>query len=190
MKQLQPCACGVESHERLKMLQNNVSDTVKIGVLSDTHSFLHPIIFDFFKDCEQIWHLGDIGDVNIWQKLSDFKPLKAVYGNIDGAEIRNLTQECLFFEVGGLKVLLTHIGGYPPLYQAKSRELLQRFEPDIFACGHSHILKVMFDKKRQLLYINPGAAGKYGFHKAITMLRFEIKNKKPQNMEIFHEDKN
>ena len=162
---------------------------MKIGILSDTHNYLHPQIFDFFAPCDELWHAGDIGTFQIAEQLQEFKPLRAVYGNIDGADIRSKYDEFAFFETGGLHVLMMHIGGYPYKYNPRSKELLAKFHPAIFVCGHSHILKIMNDKQRNLLYINPGAAGNYGFHQAITFLRFDIENKRPTNMEIFHEDR-
>jgi putative phosphoesterase len=162
---------------------------MKIGILSDTHNYLHPQVFDFFAPCDELWNAGDIGAIHIAEQLQEFKPLRAVYGNIDGADIRSKYDEFTFFNAGGLQVLMMHIGGYPPKYNPRSKELIQKYHPDIFVCGHSHILKIMNDRQRKLLYINPGAAGNYGFHKAITLLRFDIENKRPANMEIFHEDR-
>ena len=163
---------------------------MKIGVLSDTHAYLHPQVFDFFNPCDEIFHAGDIGSMDVLQQLAAFKPLRAVYGNIDSADIRSKLQEHLFFEVSGLSILMMHIGGYPPLYNAQSKAFIEQCKPDIFVCGHSHILKVMYDNNYKLLYINPGAAGSYGFHKAITYLRFDIVGKRPVNMEVFHQDRN
>jgi len=162
---------------------------MKIGIISDTHSSLPPQVFDFFKPCDMICHAGDIGSVDILQQLESFKPLRAVYGNIDASDIRSRLQEHVFFEAGGLHILMMHIGGYPPKYNARSQALIKQYKPDIFVCGHSHILKVMYDDKHKLLYINSGAAGNYGFHKAITFLRFDIENKKTVNLEVFHQDK-
>ncbi|MDR1459578.1 MAG: metallophosphatase family protein [Bacteroidales bacterium] len=162
---------------------------MKIGILSDTHGVLPPQVFDFFKPCDEIWHAGDIGNIEVINDLETFKPLRAVYGNIDGGEMRSFLSEYLYFRAGQLTVLLMHIGGYPPKYNGRSLELLQQYRPDIFVCGHSHILKVMYDRKRSLLYVNPGAAGNYGLHKAITFLRFDVKDQKPVNMEVYHEDR-
>ena len=162
---------------------------MKIGILSDTHNYLHPQIFDFFAPCDELWHAGDIGNISIVEQLQSFKPLRAVYGNIDGADIRSKYDEYTFFEAEGLQVLMMHIGGYPPKYNPRSKELITQYHPDIFVCGHSHILKIMNDKQQKVLYINPGAAGNYGFHKAITFLRFDIENERPANMEILHEDR-
>ncbi len=162
---------------------------MKIGVLSDTHGYLHPQIDSFFSPCSQIWHAGDIGSIDIYQSLSEGKSLKAVYGNIDGNDIRLKTAEYLCFEVEHLKVLMIHIGGYPPKYNSRSLQLIEAYKPDIFVCGHSHILKVKYDERHRLLAINPGAAGRYGFHRAITFLRFDILNGQPCNLEVFHEEK-
>ena len=136
-----------------------------------------------------ICHAGDIGSMEVLQQLENFKPLKAVYGNIDNAEIRSKLSEHLFFEAENLSILMMHIGGYPPKYTAQSNALIEKYKPDIFVCGHSHILKVMYDNQHKLLYINSGAAGSYGFHKAITFLRFDIENKRPVNLEVFHQDR-
>jgi putative phosphoesterase len=162
---------------------------MKIGVLSDTHTVLQPQIFAFFQPCDEIWHAGDIGNMEVINQLETFKPLRAVYGNIDNMDIRSKLDEYICFNTGSLRTLIMHIGGYPPKYNSRSKELIKQYNPDIFVCGHSHILKVMYDKQHKLLYINPGAAGNYGFHKAITFLRFDIENQRPANMEIFHEDR-
>jgi putative phosphoesterase len=162
---------------------------MKIGVISDTHSFLHPHLFDFFAPCNEIWHAGDIGSLELLAQFENFKPLRAVYGNIDDIVIREKLRDHLFFKAGGLKILLTHIGGRPPRYNKISKSLIATYNPDIFICGHSHILRVVHDNKYKLLYINPGAAGNFGDHKAITFLRFDIEKKRPANMELFHEDR-
>ncbi len=162
---------------------------MKIGLLSDTHSFLHPRLFDFFAHCDELWHCGDIGKVEVMNKLQTFKPLRAVYGNIDGMEIRNQCKEIELFSVENLKICMTHIGGYPSRYDAKALKIIQENKPNIFVCGHSHILRVIYDQPHNLLYINPGAAGREGFHKKITFLRFEIINAIPTNMEIFEEER-
>jgi len=157
---------------------------MKIGLLSDTHSVLHPKVFEHFKDCDEIWHAGDIGTVDVIDKLSAFKPLKAVYGNIDNHKIRAICPKDLRFECEGVKVWITHIGGYPYKYTKYIREELDKYSPDLFICGHSHILRVMYDKNREILHMNPGAAGNYGIHKVITMLRFEILKGEVKNLEV------
>jgi len=154
---------------------------MKIGLLSDTHSVLHPKVFEHFKNCDEIWHAGDIGTVEVIDKLAAFKPLKAVYGNIDNHKIRAICPKDLRFECEGVKVWITHIGGYPYRYTKNIREELDKNSPDLFICGHSHILKVMYDKNREILHMNPGAAGNYGIHKVITMLRFDIEQGEVKN---------
>jgi putative phosphoesterase len=162
----------------------------RIGLLSDTHSFVHPGIFEFFKDCDQVWHAGDIGDPGTLNLLSDFKPVRAVYGNIDGQHLRTVCSESLFFRCEDVKVLMIHIGGYPKRYEKKALQLIDQFRPNLFITGHSHILKVQFDKEKELLHINPGAAGKYGLHQVITIVRFEINGNKIENLEILELPRN
>lgn len=155
----------------------------KIGLLSDTHSTLDPKIFYHFKDVDEIWHAGDIGSMEIIEKLEVFKPLRAVYGNIDDASIRTVFPLDLRFEYGGLDVWITHIGGYPGKYQKRINDILKLNSPDLFICGHSHILKVMPDKKYNLLHINPGACGIHGFHSVKTIIRFDIGDGQISNLE-------
>ena len=162
----------------------------KIGLISDTHSYLHPRVFEHFKNCDEIWHAGDIGSIEVLDDLKKFKPTKAVSGNIDNHIIRSATKQILNFNCEGVNVLITHIGGYPPNYNPKTRALLNQENVDLFICGHSHILKVIFDKKRDVLHINPGAAGKYGIHKIITLVRFEISNGKVENLEVIELNRN
>ncbi len=157
----------------------------KIGLLSDTHGWLNPKVFDFFKDCDEIWHAGDIGDISIADDLSAFKKLRAVYGNIDDFDVRREYPKFQIFTVEDVKVVMTHIGGYPQHYEIGIKDLLIKEKPDIFVSGHSHILKVMRDEKLNLLHLNPGAAGKIGFHKSLTMLRFDIERKNILNLELF-----
>ena len=157
----------------------------RIGLLSDTHGILHPRIFDFFANCDEIWHAGDIGNVEITDKLSAFKPLRAVYGNIDGGKLRVIFNEDEVFTIENVKVVMLHIGGYPGRYTAKAKELIAQHKPKLFISGHSHILKVMPDPKNSLLHINPGAAGKSGFQKFITFVRFEINGSSIENLEVF-----
>jgi uncharacterized protein len=156
----------------------------KIGLLSDTHAYLHPRVFEFFSGCDQIWHAGDFGDYKTSESLSRYKPLIAVYGNIDGADIRMIHPRIQSFNVENVKVVMTHIGGYPGHYEKGIREMLLKERPKLFITGHSHILKVIYDKKLDLLHINPGAAGKYGFHLSITMVRFVIEGDKIRDLEI------
>jgi len=157
---------------------------LKIGVISDTHSFLNEQIFDFFSSCDEIWHAGDIGDISVADKLSKFKKFRAVYGNIDNYVLRKEYPKFQHFICQELNVIMMHIGGYPKKYSPEAKELILRFKPDIFLAGHSHILKIMYDKKNNLLYINPGAAGNSGFHKVITAIKFTISGKNISDMEI------
>ncbi|MBX9890354.1 MAG: metallophosphatase family protein [Amoebophilaceae bacterium] len=148
---------------------------IRIGILSDTHGWLDKKVWRHFESCDQIWHAGDIGSTAIIEELAQFKPLKAVYGNIDDQNVRSMCPEDQRFVCGGLHVWITHIGGNPSLYHPRIRTGLAKQIPDLFVCGHSHILRVMHDPKHKpLLYLNPGAAGKHGFHHMRTLLRFEI----------------
>lgn len=161
----------------------------KIGLLSDTHSWLNPKIYEFFKDCDEIWHAGDIGSDDVAIELAAFKKLRAVYGNIDDWDIRADFPQFQIFKIEDIKVIMTHIGGYPNAYASGIKQLLLNEKPDIFISGHSHILKVMRDLNLGLLHLNPGAAGTKGFHKKITMLRFQINGKEISNMEIYEADR-
>ena len=156
-----------------------------IGLLSDTHGFLDPKVFKYFENCDEIWHAGDVGTEDILTQLSAFKPLKAVYGNIDGGSVRLSLPEDLNFDCEGLKIYMTHIGGSPGKYNARVKKIIQEAKPDIFICGHSHILKVISDPVyKPLLYLNPGAAGVHGFHQIQTLLRFKIENGKLSEMQV------
>jgi len=146
----------------------------RIGLLADTHGELDPRVFKFFADVDEIWHAGDFGAIEVSQQLSDFKPLRGVYGNIDGPEIRDLHPCDLRFDCAGLDVWITHIGGYPGHYDRRVRERLRQHPPGLFIAGHSHILRVERDKKLGLLHLNPGAVGNQGFHTLKTMLLLEI----------------
>jgi putative phosphoesterase len=161
----------------------------RIGLLSDTHGSINPRILDFFSDCNEIWHAGDIGNIETVEKLAAFKPLKAVYGNIDGTEIRISYPKNQLFMCEEINVLMTHIGGYPGRYEKEARQLIESEKPGMFICGHSHILKVMYDKKYELLHINPGAAGSSGFHHVITCVRFVIDGKEVRNLEVFEKQR-
>lgn len=161
----------------------------RIGLLSDTHGWLNPAIYDFFKDCDEIWHAGDIGNDDVAIELVAFKKLRAVYGNIDDWEIRADYPQYQIFNIENIKVVMTHIGGYPNAYAPGIKQILWEEKPDIFISGHSHILKVMRDQKLGLLHLNPGAAGMKGFHKKITMLRFQIDGKEISNLEIYEADR-
>ena len=156
----------------------------KIGLISDTHSYLHPRVAHHFKDCDEIWHAGDIGHLQLAEELSALKPFRAVYGTIDGQEIRKAYPRHLRFEIEETKVWITHIGGYPGRYDKRVYEEIHQNPPDLFICGHSHILKAMPDKKLGLLHLNPGAAGKQGFHQKLTLMRFELASGKAQHLEV------
>jgi uncharacterized protein len=157
----------------------------KIGLISDTHSFLDETIFKHFEDMDEIWHIGDIGDWKVYEELAKFKPLKAVWGNIDDHNARSLIPEIMNFEMEGLKVMLLHIGAIPPKYNSTINKLLKTHEPNLFLCGHSHILRVIKDKQRpNLVYINPGAAGHHGFHHMRTIMRMNLDAGKISHLEV------
>jgi len=156
----------------------------RIGILSDTHGLIHPRVIEFFSGVDEIWHAGDIGDTGIIRQLRALGLARAVYGNIDGRDVRNECPEVQLFRVEGVKVLMIHIGGYPGRYNPSARLLIEQEKPGLFVCGHSHILKVMYDKKHELLHINPGAAGKYGLHKSITAVRLIIEGDNMRDLEI------
>ncbi len=154
-----------------------------IGLLSDTHGYFDPRLRDFFTNCDEIWHAGDIGNLETADAISSFKPLRAVYGNIDGTDIRQMYPEHQHFECEGMKVWMTHIGGYPGHYDQRVKEI-RRDPPGLFISGHSHILKVMPDRKLGLLHINPGAAGKSGFHQVRTAVRFILEKGNIRDLEV------
>ncbi len=156
----------------------------RIGIISDTHGYLDEKVFDYFKEVDMIWHAGDIGISAVTDGLKAFKPLYAVYGNIDGHELRAEFPEDQCLEIEGCKILMTHIAGAVGKYNARVRQLILQEKPNILVCGHSHIVKVMKDPIFNCLYINSGAAGVHGFHKMRTILRFEIDKGKPQKMEL------
>lgn len=157
---------------------------MKIGLISDTHGHFEPSIATYFKNVDQIWHAGDIGTLSVLEELVKIKPVKAVFGNIDGQEIRNVCPEYLSFTMEGVSVLLIHIAGALGRYNPQVNRLLKNYHPKVLICGHSHILKVAPDKKNNLLHMNPGAAGKYGFHKMKTLLRFELLRGEIKNLEV------
>lgn len=156
----------------------------RIGLLSDTHGMLDDRVFEHFANCDEVWHAGDWGSLSVVNQLQDFKPLRGVWGNIDGYEIRSLFPQHNRFMCEDVKVWLTHIGGYPGKYDPLVRPAIFQYPPKLFVCGHSHVLKVKYDTQLELLHINPGAAGKYGFHKVQTLVRFEIDGGKIQNLEV------
>ena len=155
-----------------------------IGLISDTHGFLDSRFVSHLQKCDEIWHAGDIGNLEIAEKLKEIAPLKAVFGNIDSHKIRLEFQENLRFHCEQVDVFITHIGGYPGRYDKRVKEQLQSKPPTLFICGHSHILKVMNDKKLGILHMNPGAAGNSGLHKVKTMLRFKIDGKNISDLEV------
>ncbi|MEM7174172.1 MAG: metallophosphoesterase family protein [Bacteroidota bacterium] len=158
---------------------------MKIGIISDTHGYLDEVVFHYFAKCDEVWHAGDIGSVEIGKRLAAFKPLKAVYGNIDDHDVRMHYPLDQHFTCAGLHIWLTHIAGKPNAYSPRVQKIFQEKKPDVLVCGHTHILRVIRDAKyHPLLYLNPGAAGKYGIHTIRTLLRFEIKNQKLCNMEV------
>ncbi|MDY0780278.1 metallophosphoesterase family protein [Tenacibaculum sp. IB213877] len=156
----------------------------KILLLSDTHSYIDDQILKFVNQADEVWHAGDIGDLNVTDTIKKLKPLRAVYGNIDDKDARAEFPLDNKFEVENVSVWITHIGGYPGKYNHRVKEELKKHPPRLFICGHSHILKVQFDEKLNLLHINPGAAGKHGFHKVRTMIRFELDEGNIKNMEV------
>jgi uncharacterized protein len=156
----------------------------RIGLISDTHDFLDEAVFRHFEQCDEIWHAGDFGTSSIAERLKDFKPLRGVFGNIDGNDIRVEYPEQLVFECEGVRVLMIHIGGYPGRYSPKAKQALASYKPQLFISGHSHILKVIFDDKLQCLHMNPGAAGKHGWHKVRTLIRFVIDGKEMKQCEV------
>lgn len=161
----------------------------KILLLSDTHGFIDDQILKFVKQADEVWHAGDIGDLSVTDEIKKYKPLRAVYGNIDNAEIRSEFPLHNRFLIDDVDVWITHIGGYPNKYDFRVKNMITENPSDLFICGHSHILRVMYDKKLKLLHLNPGAAGKHGFHQIRTMLRFEINNKKLENVEVIELEK-
>lgn len=157
---------------------------LKIGFISDTHGHWDEKFAIYFAECDEIWHAGDIGSEAVLNRLEAIKPLRAVYGNIDNHLIRSICPEILRFRVEEVDVLLTHIGGYPGNYSPLIRTEIHARPPKLFACGHSHILKVMYDKNLNMLCINPGAAGKSGFHQVRTILRFVIDGSDVKDLEV------
>jgi uncharacterized protein len=161
----------------------------RIGLLSDTHGYIHPELPRIFSTCDEIWHAGDFGNLSTARGLQEIKPLRGVFGNIDGQDIRSSFPKYQRFQCEEVDVLMTHIGGYPGNYNPDIREILKTNPPKLFISGHSHILKVMYDKRNQLLHINPGAAGKNGLHKVITMVRFSIDGSQIKDLEVVEFDR-
>ena len=156
----------------------------KILLISDTHSYLDEKLIKHINNADEVWHAGDIGTYDLSEKIEKLKPLKAVYGNIDGQDIRKTYPENLIFDCENIKVLITHIGGYPGKYPSRVKNLLLEHQPKLFICGHSHILKVIYDKQLNLLHINPGASGIHGFHQVKTAVKFEIDGAEIKNLAI------
>jgi putative phosphoesterase len=156
-----------------------------IGLISDTHGYLDERVFEHFSDCDEVWHAGDVGSVTIIEQLRAFRPVRFVFGNIDSKEIQWQLPEHQFFTLEGFDIWMTHIGGAPPNYNPAVKKQFKEKIPDIFICGHSHILRVMRDeKKNNMLYMNPGAAGKEGFHRVKTLLKFTLDNRKMSNLGV------
>lgn len=156
----------------------------RIGLISDTHYFLDETVFEHFRNVDEIWHAGDFGNSDIADALKAFKPLKGVYGNIDGYDINSVYPEQLVFYCEGVKVLMRHIGGYPPRYNKATKKELLIHKPQLFISGHSHILKILYDDQLQCLHMNPGAAGKQGWQKVRTLIRFTIDGKDMKDCEV------
>ena len=156
----------------------------KILLISDTHNFLDKKLLKYIQEADEVWHAGDIGTIELCDVIEKLKPLKAVFGNVDGKDVRTAYPENLIFKCENVKVFITHIGGYPGRYPARIKQLLQEETPKLFICGHSHILKVMYDKEFELLHINPGACGVHGFHAVKTAVRFEIDSAEIKNLAI------
>ena len=157
----------------------------RIGVISDTHGTFDEPLRLFLENVDEIWHAGDIGSLELADEIAAFKPLRAVCGNIDGGMTRRVYNTFASFECEGVKVLMTHIGGYPRHYQPQAVARIQAIHPKLFIAGHSHILKIIYDPVYDMLHINPGAAGNYGAHKLRTAVRFEIDGSDIRNMEIW-----
>lgn len=157
---------------------------MKIGLLSDTHGYFDDRLMRFFSDVDELWHSGDIGNIETADKIAAFKPLRAVHGNIDGANVRIVYPRTQLFACEGMKVFMTHIGGYPGKYEPGVLSELRETKPQLFISGHSHILKVIYDKKNGWLHINPGAAGISGFHQVRTAIRFTIENTEIKELEV------
>lgn len=157
----------------------------RIGLISDTHSYLDDTVSEHFKNCDEIWHAGDFGSMEVIEQLAAFnKPLRGIYGNIDDATIRSLYPEDLFFTCEGVNVFMRHIAGYPGRYAPGVKDKIIKNKSGLFISGHSHILKVMYDEKLQCLHMNPGAAGKQGWHKVSTIIRFAIDGKDMKDCEV------
>lgn len=156
----------------------------RIGLISDTHSFLDETVFEHFKNCDEIWHAGDFGEMELANRLAEQKKIRGVYGNIDGTEIRTIYPEKLFFTCEDVNVFMQHIGGYPGRYAPGVKKEIIAHQSQLFISGHSHILKIMYDDTLQCLHINPGAAGRQGWHTVSTVIRFSIDKKEIKDCEV------
>ena len=156
---------------------------MRIGLLSDTHGFLDDDVFPYLAQCDEVWHAGDFGSAEVLDRIKAVKPVRGVYGNVDGAELRAEVPRDLFWECEGLPVYMTHIGGYPGNYDPRAAKGLRRLRPGLFICGHSHILKVVRDQALGILHMNPGACGHHGWHLIRTMLRFTVEAGKMSGVE-------
>ena len=157
---------------------------MRIGLISDTHGYLDDAVFKHFENCDEIWHAGDFGNIELADQLAAFKPLRGVYGNIDGTDVRQVYPEHLRFMCEKVDVWMTHIGGYPDRYAPNVKREIYTRPPGLFISGHSHILKVIYDKKINCLHLNPGAAGKQGWHKVRTLIRFSITDEKIHTLDV------
>jgi hypothetical protein len=156
----------------------------RIGLISDTHGYLDPTVFEHFKNVDEIWHAGDFGNLELAEALRSFKPLRGVWGNIDDSLVRNEFPEVACFTVEAVNILMIHIGGYPGRYNPKAKAELAIRKPQLFISGHSHILKVIYDEKLRCLHMNPGAAGQHGWHQIRTLIRFIIDDNKMRDCEV------
>lgn len=165
-------------------LLKHLNIMTRIGLISDTHNYLDEAVYRHFENCNEVWHAGDFGTAAIAESLQAFKPLKGVYGNIDGYDVRSIYPQKLVWDCEAVTVYMTHIGGYPGRYAAGIKPELINNKAGLFICGHSHILKVIYDQQVNCLHINPGAAGKQGWHKVRTLIRFAIDGKEIKNCEV------
>jgi len=157
---------------------------MRIGLLSDTHGFLDEAVFTYFAECDEVWHAGDFGTVGVLDRLKTFKPVRGVFGNIDGEETRTELPQDLYFKCEGLSVYMTHIGGYPGRYDPRARREVQWRRPDLFICGHSHLVRVVRDPGLGCLHMNPGACGHIGWHKTRTIIRFTVSIDQVEKVEL------
>lgn len=160
-----------------------------VGILSDTHAYLGDYVYRFFDDCEEVWHAGDVGSLEVLTALQNFKPTRAVWGNIDGLPIKKEIPAIQFFKYQGIRVFIRHIVGYPNKYEKSVIPILQSSPFDLVIAGHSHILRIMHDKKFNFLFINPGAAGIYGFHQKITLVKLQIEEGKIKDAFIWEKNR-